>query len=104
MEQNTPEQNKTPAKEQELAAILKEALSSDHVAHIYANGFINAFGNADVVVLLQRNAQPVAVLNMSYTMAKSFAEKLTELIANFERQTEHDLMTTDIIDKALRKS
>ncbi len=88
-------------KMQELNTVVKEAISSDQIAHIYANGFINVLTNADVVVILQRNHIPVALANMSYTTAKSFYQKLGDLILNFEAKAEHTIMTTDIVDKAL---
>ena len=67
----------------------------------YCNGFITGTGAADVVLLLQQNNQVVASVNLSYTTAKSLAEKLAELMKKFEADTEHKIMTTDTIQTKL---
>ena len=80
---------------------LKAALVSQDVPHIYANGFVNALSDADIIVVLERNNSPVAVLNMSYTTAKSLAHKLSQLIADFEKDSNQSIMTTDVVSEAL---
>jgi hypothetical protein len=90
----------SPSKQDPLAQALEEALASEQVPNIYANGFINAISQADITILLQRNNAPVAVLNMSFTMAKSFAEKLSATIADFERTTKHPILTIEAVHNA----
>ena len=80
---------------------LKSILASQDIPHIYANGFTNAFSNADVIMVLERNNSPVAVLNMSYITAKSLAHDLSRLIADFEKKSGQAIMTTDIVDRVL---
>ena len=72
---------------------------------IYANGFSVGLSNADVIVILQRFGQnPVAVVNLSYTLAKTLAQRLGRLVSEFERvNAEQDILTTDRIDEAFKK-
>ncbi len=62
---------------------------------IYFNGFVNAIGIGDVTIVLERNGKAVAVLNTSYTVAKTLAEKLGGLIKNLEEASGKEIMTTD---------
>lgn len=87
----------------QVTAVFQGAVERTDIPHLYANGFMSGLGNADIVVLLQRNNVPVAVLNMSYTLAKSLSVKIGELIQGFESKTKHDIMTTTLIDQALSK-
>lgn len=82
---------------------LETAVASKDIPHIYANGFVNALSNADIIVVLERQKSPVAVLNLSYTMAKSLAQKLSEIIKSFEKATGQTIMTTDIVNESLSK-
>lgn len=80
---------------QEFARQIQQAEDDPDVPKIYFNGFLNALGAGDVAVTLKRGETPVAVLNMSYTVAKTLAEKLRKLIGNLETITDHNVMTTD---------
>ena len=80
---------------QEFARQVQQAEDDPDVPKIYFNGFLSAMGAGDVAVTLKRGETPVAVLNMSYTVAKTLAEKLRELIGNLETITDHNVMTTD---------
>lgn len=92
---------------QQAPSPLKEkiaaALASQAIPHVYANGFINALGHADIMMVLERNNSPVAVLNMSYTAAKSFAQQLSQAIANLEQKSGQPIMTTEGVDTALSR-
>ena len=70
------------------------------IANIYANGFSLGFTNADTQLVLLLSGRPVAVVNFSYTLAKTISEKLGKLVEEWEKQTGHPLQTTDSIDKA----
>ena len=87
------------------ADALKVALQREDVPKIYANGFSVGLSNADVIVILQRFGQnPVAVVNLSYTLAKTLAQRLGRLVSEFERVNgEQDILTTDRIDEAFKK-
>lgn len=86
--------------------VLFEALSRDDVPKIYANGFSMGLTNSDIVVVFQRfGPNPVAVLNLSYTLAKTLAQRLGRLVSEFESQVAHqDILTTDRIDEAMKRS
>ena len=93
-EQHTKQSNIT-------VELLQKAVESD-VPRIYANGFGIGVGNADVVVVLQLNGVPVSVLNLSYTLAKTLAQKLGTVISEFEQNAAQNLLTTDRIDELMR--
>lgn len=83
---------------------IEAALASQDIPHIYANGFVNATGNADIITVLERNNSPVAVLNMSYTPAKSLAQNLSQIIEGLEQKSKQTSMTTEVVDTALSQS
>jgi hypothetical protein len=70
------------------------------IPNIYANGFQLGFTNADTQLMLLLSGRPVAVVNFSYTLAKSISEKLGKLVEEWEKKTGHTLQTTESIDKA----
>jgi hypothetical protein len=80
---------------------IEYALESDEVVKIYANGFANFLNNADVGLVLQVNGRPKAVVNMSYTLAKTLYKKLGSMIQQFEKESDHEIMDTDFISKTL---
>ena len=90
-------------KQKELEKQLKSALENSEVKKIYANGFVNAMGVGDIVVLLKNGDNPIAVLNLSYTVAKTLSIKLGAMISQLESKTGNTIMTTDDINKVLLK-
>ena len=86
-----------------LMKTLNEAISNESVPKIYANGFVTAIGHGDVMILLQRNNQPSAVLNLSFSVAKTLALSLGKTIRDLETKTDEEIMTTSDIQKALQK-
>lgn len=84
-------------KHEKLLSQVKAAMESETVPKIYANGFINTYGAADVVLILQQNGKNMIVVNMSYTTAKTLAEKFSALIKAFEQTTEHEIMSIDTV-------
>ena len=92
-----------PANEEVKLEHIKKALASPDVPKYYANGFANGLGIGDIVITFSNNFSPVAVLNLSYTMAKSLSIRLAELIKSLEESTGNTIMTTDEIQKALTK-
>lgn len=77
------------------------AALAGNVPQVYFNGFVNALGTADLVAVLERNGQPVAVLNMSYTTAKTLARLLAQTIAQLEERTGRDMLTTQDVELLL---
>lgn len=82
---------------QQIEERIKNALEDKDIPGIYFNGFITSVGIGDVMVILQQANKPVAILNMSYTLAKTLAEKLGVAIANLEKESGNTIMTTDDI-------
>ena len=78
---------------------MEAAAKDPAVAKMYVNGFVNSLGSGDTAILLKQNDQPVALLNMSYTMAKTLAQKLTGLIEALEKGMKTQIMTTDDINQ-----
>lgn len=89
------EQNKTAGGSEHLAALLSDA------PKLYVNGFSLGLSNADCNIVLVRNSEPQAVVNMSYTTAKTLALSLTRLVAGLEEATGRDMMTVDVVEQAL---
>lgn len=69
---------------------------------IYANGFAIGMTNADVCIVLQRSGQPEAVVNVSYTLAKTLAQSLGQLVTEWESATGQKLQTTHTIEQKLK--
>lgn len=67
------------------------------VSAIYANGFKAGLSAGDVFVVLERNGVEFAVLNMSYTIAKTLAYALDALIKQLETTGKQQIMTTEYI-------
>jgi hypothetical protein len=81
-----------------------EAIESEEVIKIYANGFANFFTNSDIGLIFSRNNKPIALLNISLTLAKTLAEKLGQMIHDFEKNTDGKILTTsDIEENFLKK-
>lgn len=53
------------------------------------------------MVVLERNGHPVAVLNVSYTVAKTLSMLLGDAIARLEKVSGHPIMTTTEIEQFL---
>jgi hypothetical protein len=70
---------------------------------MYANGFQIIMSNSDISILLIQNNVPVAVVNVSYTVAKTLSVKVAELIGKLEKRSKQSIMTTDEIHKHLQE-
>ena len=68
-----------------------------NIPQIYFNGFANALTIGDITAVLERNGRPVAVLNMSFTVAKTFAQKLGQMVSALEEKAGREMLTTDDI-------
>lgn len=82
---------------------LETARRDPSIPRIYANGFTVGLTNADVSIVLQLSGQPVALLNISYTLAKTLAQKVGGVVSAFEEAIDEHLVTTDEVSEALRK-
>jgi hypothetical protein len=80
---------------------LKQALDDAEIASVHFNGFTCSLGPGDVLIVLEQNGRPVQLLNASYTVAKTLAQKLSQLVAQLEDKTGNTIMTTEEVGKAL---
>lgn len=64
---------------------------------IYFNGFVSAVGQGDILIVLQEDTKPVAVLHASHTVAKTLSLKVGEIIKTLEDRTGRPILTTDEI-------
>jgi hypothetical protein len=80
--------------------IYEDAVKSN-VETIYFNGFTTALGNGDITVVLQKNGKPIALLNASYTVAKTLSIKLGELVSFLEDKTNQKMLTTDQVQECV---
>jgi len=87
-----------PAADIDATARMARALELG-VPRVYVNGFVNGIGLSDIWCVLERNGQPEAIVNLSYTAAKSLAASLGQLIAILEEKTGRDMLTTRDIEK-----
>lgn len=67
----------------------------------YFNGFACGVGIGDIMIVLKRNNKNVAVLNTSYTVAKTLVAKLNGLIKNLENRASTNILTTDQINEVM---
>jgi hypothetical protein len=88
--------------EQEPQVRIRTAIDDAGVPQIYFNGFVSTISIGDVLTLLERNGKPVVVLNMSYTIAKTLAVSLGQIISQFESGVKRNMLTTHDVESALR--
>lgn len=77
------------------------APSAPTVPQLYVNGFKAGCSTADVFVVIQHNGNDTAVLNMSFTLAKTLAEALDKVIEQLEQKSGQKIMTADTIARAI---
>lgn len=80
---------------------IESALEDKELPTMYFNSFITSVGTGDVLIVLRQRDKPVAVLNTSYTVAKTLAEKLGGVLAVFEQKTGNTIMTSEHIGARL---
>jgi hypothetical protein len=81
---------------------IDEALADPTIPKLYANSFECALGLGDIALLLKNGEKATAVLNMSHTVAKTLAIRLSELVRFLESKAGTSVMTTAEVEKALR--
>jgi hypothetical protein len=92
-----PEDSKT------AAAVMEKVHSDPSLERIYTNGFAVGLTNADVMLVLQLTGQPQKVVHMSFTLAKTLAQRLGRVVSEFEDALATELVTTEKIDLAFAK-
>jgi hypothetical protein len=77
---------------------------SANVQELYINGFSIGLGVGDVFVIMERNGSPSAILNMSYTVAKTLAAALGNTIAQLEEKSGREMLTTNDLERIFLKT
>ena len=70
--------------DQNIQERISKALEAD-IPQIYFNTSVHVINTNDVMIVLERNQKPVAILNTSWGQAKALVEKLNGLLQGFER-------------------
>lgn len=83
---------------QELQQMVETAFAE--APFLYANGFVNGLGLTDAYVVLQANARPVAVVNMSLSIVKTLGQNLLAMIASYEQQTNQIVPTVEDLQQS----
>ena len=99
----SPDPTKIVKVEGEPKEQLAQALQVPGIPRIYFNGFAMAVGTGDTILVLKNCEEPVAILNASYTVAKTLVEKLGAGISTLEEVSGNTIMTTDEVQSALQK-
>lgn len=73
------------------------------VPHVYANGFQIGVSNADINIVLKLDGQPLQVLHVSYTLAKTLQQKVGDVVSRFEKAVNRSMLVTDEVNKAFRE-
>ena len=96
---------KTPKRTSEQKAIqerIQRAIDSTEAPSVHFNGFINTIAAAgDFLIVLESNGRPAATVNASYTVIKSFANSLTQIVEDLERRSGNKIMTSSEIQMYL---
>lgn len=79
-----------------------EGLKLPDERKFYFNGYTVSITPQDVIIILQKNNQPFAVLNTSHSIAKTFVEALSKLIEDFEKRTNHEILTLSDYEERLK--
>jgi len=103
MEQHSssPPQQEEPRQSGWLAGVPQ---APQGISAIYFNGFAAGMSMGDIAIPISLNGVHFATLNVSYSMAKTLAESLTEMISNLEKATGNHIMTAREIEAATSKS
>jgi hypothetical protein len=98
------ESSSTPQPETVAAQVFPGApASKEGIKAIYFNGFAVALSACDVSIPIMRNGVHFATLNVSFSMAKTLAHALHQMIEEMEKTTKNRIMTAEELQKALEK-
>jgi hypothetical protein len=77
--------------------------ATPRVHSLYFNGFEVNNSLSDMNMLLMLDGVPLVRLNLSFTTAKTLGSYLSDTVANFEKNTEHTIMSMDDVLTRLEK-
>ena len=83
--------------------VFRKVVNDPTIPRFYANQSYNVNTGRDLSILLLNNNVPVAVLNLSFNMAKTLALQIGELIRDFEDTTNTQILTILEIDESFKK-
>jgi hypothetical protein len=92
------------AEKTDFTKTIQGGLSLPPERKIYFNGFAISITPSDVMIVLQNNQEPVAVLNTSHSIAKTLITKLGSLINSYTKDSGIQVYTLDEIQKKLQQS
>jgi hypothetical protein len=87
----------------DMSKQIEQALSDPDIPKLYGNSFTLALGLGDVTILMLNGPKPVALFNLSFSMAKTLSLKLQDLIGLLESKSGQFIMTSDDVTKFLKK-
>jgi hypothetical protein len=72
--------------------------------HVIHARIVNSISAGDITTLLERNGKPVAIINMSFTVAKTLSVALGQIVAQIEERSGRNMLTTHELAKLLEGS
>ncbi|MEG5060349.1 hypothetical protein QUB60_20530 [Microcoleus sp. A2-C5] len=82
---------------------MTEIIESGELNSIYFNDFAIGVSKHDIIIFLNRNGKPEAILNASHITAKSFVSSLGEALRRFEAQTNQTIPISAEIEKLMQE-
>jgi hypothetical protein len=89
--------------EDSYLADIRRALETSDLPQFYANSFTVTLGTGDVLIVMKRNQKQIGMVQISYTVAKSLAEALGDLIKRLEERTGNTIMTSKFIEQKMQE-
>ena len=74
-------------------------MKDPNVPKIYVNNLQSGYNNTDFILLLESNSRPSAILNLSYTLAKTLVQTIGSNIAELEAQLGHSIHSMEEMDR-----
>lgn len=99
--QKAPREKIADKRKEAISTEIQKAVENKELPRLYFNGFATTLSTGDVMLVLKQNDEPVAILNTSYTVAKTLAQKLEGVIVILEDITGNTIMTTEQIENAI---
>jgi len=82
---------------------ISNALKLPSEKKVYFNGFVVNMSASDILIGLEANNEPVAMLNTSLSVAKALSEMLRNIITRFEEGTDYKVPELKEMEERLSK-
>lgn len=76
----------------------EKVMNDPTVPQIYVNNLQSGYNNTDFILLLESNGKPSAVVNLSYTLAKTLVETIGNNIIELEARLGHSIHSMEEMD------